>query len=98
MLFLVADEQFNVPRTHGFSVQAHGVLGIVRCQEANVSLSGGPSITSVGHDDSLRDDIMPLEELDNVILGGREGQSTHPQKASVLPDLDASPRSPKSWP
>lgn len=93
MFFLVANEQFNVPRSHRLAMKIHGPLGVVGRLKSDVSFSGGPSIAPVSENDAVGHGIVAVKELENIVLGRGERQTSHSQKASVFANLDASSRS-----
>lgn len=91
MLVLVADEELDVSGTHGAPMEAHSLLGIVRRVEGNVSLAGGAPVAAAREADTVLKGLEVLEELENLLPRGTEGQSTHAKEAGVLSLPNTSP-------
>ena len=91
MLVLVADEELDVSGTHGAPMEAHSLLGVVRRVEGNVSLAGGAPVAAAREADTVLEGLEVLEELENLLPRGAEGQSTHAKEAGVLSLPNTSP-------
>ena len=86
-----SDEELDVSGTHGATMEAHSLLGVVRRVEGNVSLAGGAPVAAAREADTVLEGLEVLEELENLLPRGAEGQSTHAKEAGVLSLPNTSP-------